>query len=169
MAGIEDLIRVFRGTENIPIEDQIKYPDRGKYFTTNVDDAKWYAQRKGTLGGKVNYLDLTKEKFEQAKNLSKVKNIRLPGEVIVDENLLKNQKLDFFKTLQARAGNLTNLAKKGLSKLVSLPMSVVFSIIDPTTANADEINMRLEDFAKLKEMEGMVDKKLPSEPKDIGI
>jgi hypothetical protein len=61
------------------------------------------------------------------------------------------------------------LAKKGLSKLVSLPMSVVFSIIDPTTANADEINMRLEDFAKLKEMEGMVDKKLPSEPKDIGI
>ena len=47
-------------------------------------------------------------------------------------------------------------------------MSVVFSIIDPKTANADEINMRLEDFAKLQEMEGMVDKKLPSKPKDIG-
>jgi hypothetical protein len=33
---------------------------------------------------------------------------------------------------------LTSLAKKGLSKLVSLPMSVVFDS-DPTTANADEI------------------------------
>jgi len=167
MAGIEDIIRVYRGTENIPLEDQIKYSDRGKYFTTNVDDAKWYAQKKGTLSGKVNYLDLTKEEFDKAKALSKIKNIRLPGEVIIDENLLKNQKLDFFKTLQARTGNLTDLAKKGLSKLMSLPMSVVFSVIDPTDANADEINMKLEDFAKLKQVEGLMDKSLPSEPRDI--
>ncbi len=69
--------------------------------------------------------------------------------------------------MQARTGNLTDLAKKGLSKLMSLPMSVVFSVIDPTDANADEINMKLEDFAKLKQVEGLMDKSLPSEPRDI--
>ena len=37
----------------------------------------------------------------------------------------------------------------------------------PTKANADEVNMQLEDFAKLNEGSTRVDKVLPSEPKDI--
>jgi hypothetical protein len=81
MAGIEDLIRVYRGIENIPADEfkPLRYPDAGKYFTTNLDDAKWYAQRAKTLSGKVNYLDLTKEQFKKAKDLSKSRPIRLPG------------------------------------------------------------------------------------------
>ena len=90
MSGIEDLIRVYRGTENIPADEfkPLRYPDAGKYFTTDIDTAKNYATRANTLSGKVNYLDLTKEQFEKAKNLSKSRSMRLQGEVIVDLSLI---------------------------------------------------------------------------------
>ena len=39
--------------------------------------------------------------------------------------------------------------------------------LQSTPANADEVNMTLEDFAKLNEGSTNVDKALPSEPKDI--
>ena len=169
MAGIEDLIRVFRGTENIPADKfkALRYPDAGKYFTTDIDTAKNYAQRAKTLSGKVNYLDLTKEQFKKAKNLSKSRSIRLPGEVLVDDNMLQKQKTDILRTISARAGNLSKLALKGLSFAASLPAQTILMTLNPTEANADEINMTLEDFAKLNKGSTNVDKALPSEPKDI--
>jgi len=169
MAGIEDLIRVFRGTENIPADKfkALRYPDAGKYFTTDIDTAKNYAQRAKTLSGKVNYLDLTKEQFKKAKDLSKSRSIRLPGEVLVDDNMLQKQKTDILRTISARAGNLSKLALKGLSFAASLPAQIILMTLNPTEANADEINMTLEDFAKLNKGSTNVDKALPSKPKDI--
>ena len=160
MAGIEDLIRVYRGTENIPIEKGFKplrWRDAGKYFTTDIDTAKNYATRENTLSGKVNYLDLTEEQFKKAKNLSKSRSPRLPGEVIVDDDLLKKQKTDILKTIMARAGNLTPLAMKGLNILASLPVAAATMVLQSTPANADEANMTLEDFAMManKEKEGI--------------
>jgi hypothetical protein len=159
MAGIEDLIRVYRGTENIPADEYkpLRYPDAGKYFTTDIDTAKNYATRANTLSGKVNYLDLTKEQFEKAKNLSKSRSVRLPGEVIVDDDLLKKQKIDILKTIMARAENLTPLAMKGLNILSSLPVATLTLVLQSTPANADEANMKLEDFARLagEEKEGI--------------
>ena len=152
MSGIEDLIRVFRGTENIPTTDGFKplrWPDAGKYFTTDTQTAKNYATRANTLSGKVNYLDLTKEQFKKAKDLSKSRSTRLSGEVIVDDDLLKKQKTDILKTIMARAGNLTPLAMKGLNILASLPVAAATMVLQSTPANADEANMKLEDFAKL--------------------
>ena len=159
MSGIEDLIRVYRGTENIPADKfkPLRYPDAGKYFTTDIDTAKNYATRANTLSGKVNYLDLTKEQFEKAKNLSKSRSMRLPGEVIVDDDLLKKQKIDILKTIMARAENLTPLAMKGLNILSSLPVATLTMVLQSTPANADEANMKLEDFARLagEEKEGI--------------
>jgi hypothetical protein len=170
MAGIEELLeltetskpkivdgnklRVYRGYEKMPLNKRSifnKTIDRGKYFTENLDDAKWYAQRQKTLKGKVTYLDLIKEKFDKAKKLSKSRAVRLGGEVIVDDDLLKKQKTDILRTIAARAGNLSNLALKGLSFVASLPAQVVVMTLAPTDANADEVNMQLEDFAKLAE------------------
>ena len=186
MAGIEELLelteiskpkivdgnklRVYRGYEKMPLNKRSifnKTIDRGKYFTENLADAKWYAQRQKTLKGKVTYLDLVKEQFDKAKKLSKSRAVRLGGEVIVDDDLLKKQKTDILRTIAARAGNLSNLALKGLSFAASLPAQVVVMTLAPTDANADEINMQLEDFAKLNEGSTHVDKALPSEPKDI--
>ena len=173
MAGIEDLVRVFRGTENIPAAQRpLRWPDAGKYFTTNLDDAKWYAQRAKTLSGKVTSLDLTKEQFKKAKDLSRSRATRLGGEVIVDADLLKKQKTDILRTIMARAGNLTPLATKGLTFLTSLPVSTLIMTLQSTPANADEANMQLEDFAKLAETNNMtmgsnMDKALPGGNKDI--
>ena len=172
MAGIEDVVKVWRGTEKIPLKDQLKYIDRGKYFTENLADAKWWAQRQGTLSGKVSSLDLTKEQFKKAKDLSRSRATRLGGEVIVDAGLLKKQKTDILRTIMARAGNLTPLASKGLSFLTSLPVSTLIMTLQSTPANADEANMQLEDFAKLAETNNMtmgsnMDKALPGGNKDI--
>ena len=186
MAGIEELLeltetskpkivdgnklRVYRGYEKMPLNKRSifnKTIDRGKYFTENLADAKWYAQRQKTLKGKVTYLDLMKDEFDKAKKLSKSRGTRLGGEVIVDSDLLKKQKTDILRTIMARAGNLTPLAAKGLTFLSSLPVATLTMILQSTPANADEANMKLEDFAKLNEGSTNVDKAVPSEPKDI--
>jgi hypothetical protein len=86
---------------------------------------------------------------------------------IKDPKLLGKAKTDVLQTILARAGSLTPLAMKGLNILTSLPAATITAFLQSTPANADEANMKLEDFAKLIEMEGMVDKQLPSKPKDI--
>ena len=170
MAGIEELleltetnrpkivdgnkIRVYRGHEKMPLSKRHifnKTINKGKYFTENLADAKWYAQRQKTLKGKVTYLDLVKEQFDKAKKLSQSRGTRLGGEVIVDSDLLKKQKTDILRTIMARAGNLTPLAMKGLNIIASLPVATLAMVLHSTPANSDEANMQLEDFAKLAE------------------
>ena len=186
MAGIEDLlelseinnpkivdgnkIRVYRGYEKMPLSKRSIFNnplDRGKYFTENLADAKWYAQRQNTLKGKVSYLDLTKDQFDKAKKLSRSNLTRLGGEVIVDEDLLKKQKTDILRTILARAGNLTPLALKGFNLLASLPVATLTMVVQSTPTNADEVNMQLEDFAKLNEENTNMDKALPVEVGDM--
>jgi len=145
------MVKVWRGTEKIPFKEQVKWPDRGRYFFDKARDAKWYAQRAKTLSGKVSSLDLTPEQFDKAKKLSQSRTTRLGGEVIVDSDLLKKQKTDILRTIAARAGNLSKLALKGLSVVASLPAQVVVMTLTPTEVNADEVNMTLEDFATLAE------------------
>jgi hypothetical protein len=159
MAGIEDLIRVFRGTENVSPGTQIDYPFKGKYFSTRPEDAIDFASRQGTYGGKVSYLDLTKDEFEKAKNLSKAQNTRLSGEVIVDDDLLEKQKTDVLKTIKARGKNLSKLALKGLSRLATLPAAMVLNLFSTGSLNEGEeelLQKQLEEMAK----EGNVDKPL---------
>ena len=159
MAGIEDIIRVFRGTENVPIKEQINYPFRGKYFSTRPDDAIDFASRQGTYTGKVNYLDLTKDEFEKAKNLSRNQRTGLSGEVIVDDDLLEKQKTDVLKTIKARGKNLSKLALKGLSRLATLPAALVLNLFSTQSLNEGEeelLQKQLEEMAK----EGNVDKPL---------
>lgn len=159
MAGIEDLIRVFRGTENVSPGTQIDYPFKGKYFSTRPEDAIDFASRQGTYTGKVKYLDLTKDEFEKAKNLSKGQNTRLSGEVIVDDDLLEKQKTDVLKTIKARGKNLSKLALKGLAKLSTLPAALVLNLFSTQSLNEGEeelLQKQLEEMAK----EGNVDKPL---------
>jgi len=65
------MVKVYRGYEKIPFKEQVKWPDRGRYFFDNPRDAKWYAQRAKTLSGKISSLDLTSEQFDKAKKLSR--------------------------------------------------------------------------------------------------
>jgi len=151
MAGIEDLIKLYRG--EAPSRSQMKFPSRGRYWTTKPGLARYWAKGGSQMQGK-----LTGDLF------GKVKSLKIPKEVykrinpddvwqtiIKDDNLLKKQKTNILQTIMARAGSLTPLAMQGLKVLASLPVATLTMVLQSTPANAEEANMTLEDFAKLAE------------------
>ena len=179
MAAIEDLVKLYRG--NSKLRSGMNFGEnRGRYWTNKPDLARYWAQGGsqqqgrliGDLLGKVKSLKIPKKIYERIN----------PDDVwqtmIDDDNLLKKQKTDVLQTIMARAGSLSKLALKGLSVVASLPAQVAVMTLSPTDANADEINMQLEDFAKLAQEEefaklaqeedyGRMDKALPNQRRDI--
>ena len=140
----------------------------GKYYTPDPKFARHIAQGGsmsqgnliGDLKGKVKSLKIPLSKYKELGGNSL--------QVILDDpKLLNAAKTDVMQTFLARAGSLTPLAMKGLTYLSSLPAATAMMFFQSTPANSDEANMKLEDFAKLKQVEGLMDKSLPSEPRDI--
>jgi len=167
MAGIEDLITLYRG--EAPSRFNMDFGDlRGTYYTKDKDLAKYMAQGGsqsankliGDLKGTVKKLEIPKDLFEKLGGSDFQVNIK-------DPKLLGKAKTDVLQTILARAGSLTPLAMKGLNILTSLPAATVTMFLQSTPANSDEMNMKLEDFAKLKQTEGLMDKSLPSETRDM--
>ena len=197
MAGIEDLIDIWRG-ETINLNPfrtrssadmnpggKIKV---GKYATTSAKEAANYASKK--FPNVIKTTKITPTELEVGRRMYheiephytddgvKIKRVRKPIKDIGERALNRNYnllskknkaklKIDILKTIASNAKALTPLALKGLSIAASLPAQVVVMTLAPTKANADEVNMTLEDFAKLHEGSTNVDKVLPSEPKDI--
>ena len=157
MAGIEDLIKLYRG--EAPSRSKLDFGiNRGTYYTPQKDFAKYMAQGGGyTLGdtirdlrGKVKTLTIPKKLYEELGGGSLEVNIR-------DPKLLNAAKTDLLQTFLARAGSLTPLAMKGLNIIASLPVATAVMVLQSTPTNADEANMQLEDFAMManKEKEGI--------------
>jgi len=167
MAGIKDLVTLYRG--EAPSRFNMDFGDlRGTYYTKDKDLAKYMAQGGsqsankliGDLKGTVKKLEIPKDLFEKLGGSDFEVNIK-------DPKLLGKAKTDVLKTILARAGSLTPLAMKGLNILTSLPAATITAFLQSTPANADEANMKLEDFARLQEMGSNVDKGLPSETRDM--
>ena len=167
MAGIKDLVTLYRG--EAPSRFNMDFGDlRGTYYTKDKDLAKYMAQGGsqsankliGDLKGTVKKLEIPKDVFEKLGGSDFEVNIK-------DPKLLGKAKTDILQTILARAGSLTPLAMKGLNILTSLPAATITAFLQSTPANADEANMKLEDFARLQQMEGNVDKALLSEARDI--
>jgi hypothetical protein len=167
MAGIEDLITLYRG--EAPSRSKMNFGKlRGTYFTRDKDFAKYMAQGGsqkvgdliGDLRGKVKKLNISKDIFKKLGANDFEVNIKNP-------KLLKAAKTDILQTLLARAGSLTPLAMKGLTYLSSLPAATITMFLQSTPANSDEANMKLEDFAKLNEGSTNMDKSLEVRVGDI--
>ena len=158
MAGIEDMIELFRG------ESKLRAPlakgfaeNSGKYYTPQKSFARHIAQGGsmsqgnliGDLTGKVKSLKIPLSKYKELGGNSL--------QVILDDDSLGKAKTNLFQTFLARAGSLTPLAMKGLNIIASLPVAAATMILQSTPANADEANMKLEDFAMLanKDKEGI--------------
>jgi len=158
MAGIEDLIELYRG------ESKLRAPlakgfaeNSGKYYTPQKSFARHIAQGGsmsqgnliGDLTGKVKSLKIPLSKYKELGGNSL--------QVILDDDSIGKAKKNLFQTFLARAGSLTPLAMKGLNIIASLPVATATMILQSTPANADEANMKLEDFAMLanKEKEGI--------------
>ena len=170
MAGIEDLIELFRG--EAPSRSKLDFGiNRGTYYTPQKDFARYIAQGGsqsqgrliGDLFGKVKSLKVPKKLYEELGG-SSIVNIR-------DPKLLKAAKTDILQTIMARAGSLTPLAMKGLNIMASLPVATLTMVLQSTPANADEANMQLEDFANMADeaqpKNVNMDKALPAMPHDI--
>jgi len=150
MAGIEDMIEIFRGEAPSRSGMAKGFGDRsGRYFTPQKSFAKDIAR-----GGSLTRDNLIRDLKGTVKSLkipvSKYKE--LGGntlEVILDDKTLGKAKKNLFQTFLARAGSLTPLAIKGLNTIASLPVATLTMILQSTPANADEANMQLEDFAML--------------------
>jgi hypothetical protein len=189
MAGITDLIDVFRGeTINLnPFKTRSSADMNpgakikvGKYATTSADEAMNYASKKFPnkimttkvsprefkIGQRV-FNEVTSD-FSDRPNIikkvaNKVKDFTRDRSGQLGYNILskKNKgklEVDVLKTLMSNAKALSPLAMKGLTFLSSLPAATVTMFLQSTPANSDEINMKLEDFAKLNEGDTNVDK-----------
>ncbi len=166
MSGIIDMIELFRG--EAPSRSRLNFREnRGRYFTPQKDFARHIAQGGSLsqnklikdLGGKVKSLKIPLSKYKELGGNSL--------EVLLDDDSLGKAKTNLFQTMLAKAGSFTPLAMKGLSILSSLPVATATMFLQSTPANADEINMTLEDFAKLNEGSTNVDKALPTEIGDM--
>ena len=108
----EGITRVWRGVEPGLAESKsamlgTSYPKglKGRFFTTNLADAKWYAHRKGTKSGLVQYLNLPNKQFNIAHKLSERLDIpKLGGQVIIPKKYLTSGEIstDYMKTIMAR-------------------------------------------------------------------
>ena len=108
----EGITRVWRGVEPASAVSRspmlgTSYPKglKGRFFTTNLADAKWYAHRKGTKSGLVQYLNLPKKQFNIAHKLSERLDIpKLGGQVIIPKKYLTSGEIstDYMKTIMAR-------------------------------------------------------------------
>ena len=198
MAGIADLIDVFRGeTINLnPFKTRSSADMNpggkikvGKYATTSAEEAMNYASKKFpnkimttkvsprdfNIGRRV-FNEVTSD-FSDRPNVimkiaNKVKDFTRDRSGQLGYNILskKNKgklEVDVLKTLVSNAKALSPLAMKGLTFLSSLPVATITMFLQSTSANSDEINMKLEDFAKLNEGSTNIDKALPTEIGDM--
>jgi len=152
MAGIEEMIELFRG--EAPSRSKMDFGEnRGRYYTPQKNFARYMAeggnrprsQLIGDLRGKVKSLKIPLSKYKELGGNTL--------QVILDDDSISKAKTNILQTFLARAGSLTPLALEGLKFITSLPVATATMILQSTPANADEANMKLEDFAKLAEKE----------------
>jgi len=186
--SLVDLIEVFRG-ENVKLNPFRKRSSSsrnyknlwkaGKFITDRAWEAASYAKKFPAI---IKSVKIPKSKWTAAKTLFDKTHFVQPTTSRQTYGLLSHAdqnklKVDILKTIGVNLKNLSPLAVKGLNVMASLPVATLTMALQSTLANADEVNMTLEDFAKLaeeaqpkKEMMaegGRIDKALPVRSKDI--
>ena len=126
----EGITRVWRGVE--PAHKGFSmagkaYPSslKGRFFTTNLGDAKWYAHRQGTKSGLVQYLDLPKKQFNIGTKLSERLDIpKLGGQLIIPKKYMASGDIstDYMKTIVARLRAILghHLKHGGLARILEV-------------------------------------------------
>ena len=179
MAGIKDILKIYRGENLIDkykniIDHKIhkyNYPSVkkiGRFATDKLEHAQEYARGFPNV---IKSAELPTKTVEIGKKLfdrSHFKQFEPHRSRLIMPKKVKDQlKIDILETFLSNAKALTPLAMKGLNVLASLPVATLTMVVQSTPTNADEVNMQLEDFAKLNEGSVNVDKALPVEVGDM--
>jgi len=161
MSGIEDLIKIFRG-ENLNYNPFKKTTGTaGRFVTDNLEYAKAAADKFPAIikSAKIPKKTLLKSMEAFDKSGQPTTNLGSKTKLgLLDKADKSKLKINILKTLGVNIKNLTPLAIKGLSAMATLPAATIGMVLQSTPANADEANMKLEDFAKLNEGSTNIDK-----------
>ena len=162
MAGIEDvLVEIFRG-ENLNYNPFKKTTGTaGRFVTDNLEYAKAAADKFPAIikSAKIPKKTLLKSMEAFDKSGQPTTNLGSKTKLgLLDKADKSKLKINILKTLGVNIKNLTPLAIKGLSAMATLPAATIGMVLQSTPANADEANMKLEDFAKLNEGSTNIDK-----------
>jgi len=110
----QKMIRLFRGEEPNQkginaMENKYSSKLKNRFFFDNADDARWYAQRQGTLTGNVKSVDVP-EKMARigSKVASRRKGPNYGSEVILPKKFVGKEKLNIIETARARGEALTS-------------------------------------------------------------
>ena len=160
MAGIKDLIEIYRG-ENLNYNPFKKATGTvGRFVTDNLEYAKEAANKFPAI---IKSANIPKKTFLKSMELfdksnQPTTNVTSQSRLgLLDRADTNKLKIDILKTLGVNIKNLTPLAIKGLNIMANLPAATLGMVLQSTPANADEANMQLEDFAMLmsKKKEGI--------------
>jgi hypothetical protein len=107
----QKLIRLYRGfepnrTDGMRLSRSGMYDPKlkGRFFFDNPEDARYYAQRQGTLTGEVKSVDVPERMVNVGKKMAeRRRGPSLPGEVILPKTFVGKEKLNIPQTAFARA------------------------------------------------------------------
>ena len=121
----QKLIRLFRGeeparktelykpTKNMPgmYSESLK----GRFYFDNPADARYYAQRQGSLTGNVKSVDVPENMVNIGRKMSERRSgPRLSNEVILPKKFVGQEKINIPQTAMARAGAIVDKIKSGV-------------------------------------------------------
>ena len=117
----QKLIRLFRGEEpNARTQLYKKFKDgtpgmyeeslKGRFFFDNAADARWYAQRQGSLTGNVKSVDVPENMVNIGKKMTRRRRGPSYGdvEVVLPKKFVGKEKLNIIETARARGEALTS-------------------------------------------------------------
>jgi len=118
----QKLIRLFRGEE--PARRTELYKDKkglkgmydeslkGRFFFDNPNDARWYAQRQGSLTGNVKSVDVPEKYVDIGRKMSeRRRGPRYGSEVVLPKKFVGQETLNIPQTVMARAGAIKDKLK----------------------------------------------------------
>ena len=115
----QNLTKIFRGTEpkstgiNLSKTGMYNPKLQGRFFFDNPADARWYAQRKGTLTGKVFSTKIPKKYATIGRKMSKRRSgPRYGSEIVLPKKYVGTTTLDLQHTALARSQAVGTKVKK---------------------------------------------------------
>ena len=115
----EKVIRLYRGfepnrTDGMRLSRSGMYDPKlkGRFFFDNPADARYYAQRQGTLTGEVKSVDVPEKMVNIGRKVAeRRRGPNLPTEVILPKKFVGKEKLNIPQTAMARAGAVVEKLK----------------------------------------------------------